>query len=64
MRSRINKRLQTGYLDIKVQILLMKLLNWLLDAKNKKNLINRSCLGNAADIFPEFLIEEILSLRL
>jgi len=53
-RARIQKRLQTGYVDMMVESL-DEALNIVLDAKAKKEAKSVALLGNAADILPEIV---------
>jgi len=57
--SRINKRLETGYLDIK-SLDFSEAVKMALDAKKKNEAISIGLLGNAADIFPRFIKEKII----
>ena len=57
--SRINKRLETGYLDIK-SLDFGEAVKMALDAKKKNEAISIGLLGNAADIFPRFIKEKII----
>ena len=57
--SRINKRLETGYLDIKC-LDFGEAVKMALDAKKKNEAISIGLLGNAADIFPRFIKEKII----
>ena len=52
--SRINKRLKTGYLDIKSKSL-TESIQLALDYKKNKKPLSIGLLGNAADVFPEIL---------
>ncbi|MCS7233049.1 MAG: urocanate hydratase [Synergistetes bacterium] len=53
-RQRIKRRLETGYLDVMVESL-DEALNIALKAKDEGRAISIGLLGNAADIFPEFV---------
>ena len=57
--KRIDKRLETGYLDIKVTSF-NEAISMALNAKQNGKALSIGLLGNAADIFPEFLKREII----
>ena len=52
--SRIDKRLETGYLDMKIESF-DKAIDLAFEAKNNKEALSIGLLGNAADIFPKFV---------
>jgi len=58
-QSRINKRLETGYLDIKVDSF-DEALSVATNAKNNHTPLSIGLLGNAADIFPKFSDKNII----
>jgi urocanate hydratase len=53
-RSRIQKRIDTGYCD-KITDSLDEALNWVLDAKKNKQAVSVGLVGNAGEILPEIL---------
>ncbi|AMO55784.1 urocanate hydratase [Endozoicomonas montiporae] len=57
--SRIDKRLETGYLDWKTSNL-DEALSWILEACKQNEPLSVGLLGNAADILPELLSRQIL----
>jgi urocanate hydratase len=58
-RSRIEKRIETGYLDILSENL-DEAINIILEAKEKKEAVSVGLLGNAADILPEMIKRNII----
>ncbi|MBC7239500.1 MAG: urocanate hydratase, partial [Chloroflexi bacterium] len=58
-RKRIQRRLETGYLDVMVESL-DEALNIALKAKEEGRAISIGLLGNAAEIFPEFVKRRIV----
>ncbi len=58
-RSRIEKRLKTGYLDVMSENL-DEALELVLNAKKEKKAISVGLLGNAAEVLPEILRREII----
>jgi len=58
-RSRIEKRLKTGYLDVMIENL-DEALELVLNAKKEKKAISVGLLGNAAEVLPEILRREII----
>ncbi|HEY9166780.1 MAG TPA: urocanate hydratase [Candidatus Kryptonia bacterium] len=58
-RSRIEKRLKTGYLD-RMSESLDEALSLVLDAKSRKTTLSVGLLGNAADIIPEIVRRNIV----
>jgi urocanate hydratase len=58
-KSRIEKRLQTGYLD-KMTDNLDEALSWVLDAKQKRISLSVGLLGNAGEVLPRFLEKNII----
>ena len=57
--DRIRKRLDTGYLDVYFEEF-NEAINCALEAKNNNKAISIGLLGNAADIYPRFLQENII----
>lgn len=58
-RSRIQKRIDTGYTDVITENL-DEALTLVLDAKNKREALSVGLIGNAADILPEILRRGII----
>ncbi len=58
-KSRIEKRIDTGYIDILSENL-DEALNIILNAKEKKKAVSVGLVGNAADILPEILKRNII----
>jgi urocanate hydratase len=56
---RIQRRLETGYLNIMVRSF-NEAIKLAMDAKSKKQPLSIGLLGNAADIFPEFVRKKII----
>jgi len=59
MRKRIQRRLDTRYLDVMTRSL-DEALKLAMDAKAKKQPLSIGLLANAADIFPEFVKRNII----
>ena len=57
--SRIDKRIKTGYLDIKVKSF-NEAIEIALKAKENKKALSIGLLGNAAELFPKFVKENII----
>ncbi|MAX09317.1 MAG: urocanate hydratase [Candidatus Marinimicrobia bacterium] len=57
--SRIDRRIETNYLDRKTHDLL-EAIEWAKEAQNKGNPLSIGLLGNAADIYPEILSKGII----
>ena len=57
--DRIDKRIKTGYLDVKIKSF-DEAVKIALDSKNNKHAISIGLLGNAAELFPEFVKKEII----
>lgn len=58
-KSRIQKRIDTGYIDI-LSVNLDEALNLVLNAKNDKQALSVGLVGNAAEILPEILKRNII----
>ena len=57
--DRIDKRIKTGYLDVKIKSF-DEAVKIALDSKNNKHAISIGLLGNAAELFPEFVKKGII----
>ena len=57
--DRIDKRIQTGYLDMKVTSF-DEAISLALDAKKNQKALSIGLLGNAADLFPRFVEQKII----
>ncbi len=57
--DRIDKRIQTGYLDMKVTSF-DEAISLALDAKKNQKALSIGLLGNAADLFPKFVEQKII----
>ena len=57
--DRIDKRIKTGYLDVKIKSF-DEAIKIALDSKNNKHAISIGLLGNAAELFPEFVKKGIV----
>ena len=57
--DRIDKRIKTGYLDVKIKSF-DEAVKIALDSKNNKHAISIGLLGNAAELFPEFVKKGIV----
>ena len=57
--DRIDKRIKTGYLDVKIKSF-DEAIKIALDSKNNKHAISIGLLGNAAELFPEFVKKGII----
>lgn len=58
-KSRIEKRIQTGYID-KITTKLDEALNWVLDAKKSNSPLSVGLVGNAGDVLPELIKRNII----
>ena len=57
--DRINRRIQTKYLDQKTEDL-DEAVNWVLSAKESKSPLSVGLLGNAADVLPELIRRNVI----
>ena len=57
--KRVDKRLETGYLDIKTESF-DEAIKMAIKAKNSKDPLSIGLIGNAADIFPKFIQKNII----